>query len=438
MALAIRIGHHRLNEEDNKSEEFRKIGIDFPGRRQRRRSEQMAAHAPAAHATYAVPTKEVAAALMYTAPPVVQNMALAIRIGHHRLKEDNKSEEFRKIGIDFPGPYTGSHDNVNDPVYQFSKAALQFPTGTWEIPGPSDCCFAVSATANSNHDPAPYVALKIMGSKCDHWTKVGVGVCKEGDNGYQDCDTLVTGVGHCKLKHSGVSFNPTAQRNSDQPNSWKDMGHSMFHQLMKLLAVPVDQSAGSNRYTKGYMYGCTSQNYAESHAASQQMGNRGHGHLQSSWGCHEAWLQVLQVAEMAVILHSIADGGSVFVKVRIFQSAATKYVCALLASLFETFEVVPVPQQVCGFVLAHYGKKRAIAKQDVAAITNYLLEQCLDSTAMVFAPPRCLAVTKEALYKVETASCAMEKYKDDSLHMLVHPYLIILHDKFFLLRIPFH
>jgi hypothetical protein len=191
------------------------------------------------------------------------------------------------------------------------------------------------------------------------------------------------------------------------------MGTSIFNQMMLLL-----HPNGKKMYTKGYMYGCISQNFTESDTELSQCGShKKHNNLQSSWGTHEAWLQILQVAEMAVILHSIAEGGSVFLKIRIFQKTATQYMCALFANLFDSFDIVPVPQQLCGFVLVHYKDKKTITPTQLTEITSYLLDS-VDSKMEIFHPPLWCQPTIENLKKVEIASTEMERYRDDSLHFM--------------------
>ena len=384
-------------------------------------------HAPVSHATYAIPDIAVCEAMLYYAPKGVHDIVDTIRIGHSRLNKDNTVDEFARIGVQVPGhiTITGRHNELNDPVYQFCKAIGRFPKGSWELPVKEDRCFAVSATANSGHDPAPYVAFQLLGTKCNKWTNLGIGV----GAGYKDPGKLVTGVGHCPLKNRGVCYDPMAQRNRDHSNSWKDQGRSIFDQMSELLKVST-RGGMKNMYTKGYMYGCISQNFAASDATSQENSyKQQQQHTQISWGNHEPWLQVLQVAEMAVILHSITDGGSVFLKIRIFHDSQTQYMCALLASLFETFDIVPVPQQRCGFVLVHYKNKNKISEANLTEITSYLLDRCVDSTAEVFHPPQFCQPTTEALHKVAIASCEMQRYKDDSLHFIASAVRALKYDK---------
>ena len=188
-----------------------------------------------------------------------------------------------------------------------------------------------------------------------------------------------------------------------------------------------------NKYTKGYMYGCISHNFAESDETSQQHSqpnpHQEHENRKISWGNHEPWLQVLQVAEMAVILHSIADGGNVFLKIRIFHDAQTQYMCALFASFFESFDLVPVASKVNGHVLAHCRNKIKINEVDLMKITTYLLDRCVDSTMEMFHPLQCCQPTTQALQKVEFASRVMQHYKDDSFHILASAVRAIKRNK---------
>jgi hypothetical protein len=362
------------------------------------------------YATYAIPDDSVCEALLYYAPTNVHDIIDMIRLGHTHLNSHNKVDEFNRIGVQLPAHI--DQRTLNDPVYQFCKSIRQFPPGTWTVPIKEDFCFSVSATANSSSDPAPFVAFKVLNTQCKHWTNVGIGV----GAGYNDPAKLVTGVGHQPLKNKGVCFDPMAQRNRDHANSWKMQGRSIFNQMISLLGVSNEKSNMKNKYTKGYMYGCISHNFTESDATSQH--HKEHDNTNVSWGNHEPWLQILQIAEMAVILHSIADGGSAFLKIRIFHDAQTQYMCALFASFFETFDLVPVSAKVNGHVLAHYKNKIKINEVNLDIITTFLLDHCVDSTMEVFRPPLWCEPTIEALQKVDNVSCLMKRYKYDSFHIL--------------------
>jgi len=375
------------------------------------------------YSTYALPDVAVCEALLYYAPPEVNKIIDAIRIGHHRLKPGNKVDEFASIDINLPLRFRGQtlFDGklLNDPVFQFCKAIKKFPEGTWKIPSENDRCFAVSATANSDSNPAPFTAFQVLETQCTSWTNVGIGV----GAGYKDPSKLVTGAGHNPLKHNGVLFDPWAQRNRNQPNSWITQGRSIFDQMSLLLNVHSDGGKMKNQYTKGYLYGCVSHNFSESDATSQQTSQQNshkeHENTPISWGNHEAWSQMLQVSEMAVILHSISEGGSVFLKIRIFHDAKTQYVCALFASFFESFDIVAVASNRESHVLVHYNKKKRISEDDLTIITTFLLDHCVDSTMEVFHPPlKCYEPTTLALNKVDIAACEMQKYKDENFHIL--------------------
>ena len=374
------------------------------------------------YSTYARPDVAVCEALLYYAPPAVHEILDAIRIGHHHLKPGNKVDEFASIDINLPLRFRGQTLSngklLNDPVFQFCKALKKFPEGTWKIPSEKDRCFSVSATANSNSDPAPYVAFQVLETQCENWRNVGFGV----GAGYNDHSKLVTGVGHNPLKNDGVCYDPMAQRNPDLPNSWKTQGRSIFDQMLVLLKVS-NGGGMKNKYTNGYMYGCISHNFAESDATSQQTSQRNshkeHENTQISWGNHEAWSSMLSVSEMAVILHSIADNGSVFLKIRIFHDAKTQYVCALFASFFESFDLVTVASDRESHVLAHYRHKKKMSQEDLTTMTSFLLDNCVDSTMEVFNTPlKCYEPTILALKKVEIAACEMQKYKDENFHIL--------------------
>ena len=189
------------------------------------------------YATYARPDVAVCEALLYYAPPAVHQILDVIHLGHERMNPGNKTDEFAKIGITLPVQFKGralqNGRLLNDPVYQFCKALKKFPEGTWKIPSELDQCFSVSATANSNSNPAPYVAFQVLETHCKNWKNVGIGV----GVGYNDPSKLVTGVGHNSLKNDGVCYDPLAQRNRDLPNSWKNQGRSIFDQMSLLLNV---------------------------------------------------------------------------------------------------------------------------------------------------------------------------------------------------------
>jgi hypothetical protein len=348
---------------------------------------------------YAVADKRVLEALLFYAPIGVHHIIDTIRIGHQRLTKKNMVSEFANIGINIPNGFDLTL--LNDPVYQFCKTVQRLPH--WRLPRVDDLCFAKSATANSMHDPAPYVACMLMGSQCRSWKNLGIGVA-QGNH-------IVTGVGSVRLKNPGIVYNPLADRNRDSPNSWVRECKNLFDQSLALLHTKKQRAAA---YSFGMTYACISQNKKAIQGSAKC--NAKVSNSQISWGDHELWLEVMQVSEMAASLHTIKEGGDFLLKVRSFHAAALQFAVAALARHFKTMDIVPVPQQRCAFVVVHYTGKMELSAETLEMSTDYFLEKCADSSLDVFSPPECCKPSASAIAKVKQAALEMERYKDDSFH----------------------
>jgi hypothetical protein len=354
---------------------------------------------PAEYPEYAVADKHVLEALLFYAPVGVHKILDEIRVGHQHLTKHNKVTEFGKIGIEVPQGFDLTL--LNDPVYHFCRSVKKLPR--WRLPDVEDHCFTKSATANSMNDSAPYVACMLMGSQCKSWKNIGIGIA-EGNH-------IVTGVGHVRVKNPSIVYDPFADRNRDAPNSWIRECDSMFKQSLELLKSPIPFNIGMSD-------DCSSQVFKKKHTVYTAKSKTKEATSQSSWGDHEAWLEVLQVSEMAAALHTIAEHGDLLLKIRIFHRPETQFAVAALANHFTDIDIVAVPQQLASWVMVHYTNKKKLNEKTLNESTNYFLEQCADSTLDVFTPPESCKPSPDAMTKVKQAALEMKRYKDDSFHCI--------------------
>jgi hypothetical protein len=352
---------------------------------------------------FATPDPRVLEALLFYAPASVHKILDEIRVGHQHLNKDNKVTEFKKIGVEVPHGFDLTL--LNDPVYHFCRSVQKLPR--WKLPNEKDHCFTKSATANSMNDAAPYVGCMLMGSTCTSWKNIGIGIA-EGNH-------IVSGVGHVRVKNPSIVYNPFADRNRDAPDSWIHECNHMFKQSLELLENPIP-------FNIGMSYDCSSQAFKKKHTIDDTAAS------QISWGDHEAWNEVLQVAEMAAALHTIAEHGDLILKIRIFHRPETQFAVAALANHFECMDIVAVPQQRCTFVLVHYTNKKKLSEETLNESTKYFLEKCADSTLDVFTPPESCKPSPDAMTKVKQAALEMKRYKDDSFHCIATAVRVLKED----------
>ena len=347
--------------------------------------------------SYAVPDTHVLEALLFYTPQRVHYIMDEIRVGHQKLTKQNRVDEFRKINIVVPAGYDLLL--LNDPVYHFCVSMRKLKS--FHLPDVNATCFAKSATANSANDPAPYVACMLMGSQCKHWTNIGIGI--------EEGKTTITGVSHLRVHNKSIVYNRLANRSRDSPDSWVHECLSMYQQSLNLLGT-------EKGFDVGFSYDCSSQVYKQRTGVDASKTSKGQGSLQSSWGDHEAWNEVLQVSEMAACLRTIKTGGNFLLKVRIFHNPETQFAVAALANFFDKMEIVAVPQQRCCFVIAYFTGKKNLSSEILDAGTRYFLSECADSTLRVFSPPECCKPSKQSLKLVMDAALEMKVYKDNSFH----------------------
>jgi len=364
----------------------------------------------AEYPSYAVPDTHVLEALLFYTPPRVHNIIDEIRVGHQKLTKQNKVDEFKKINIIVPAGYNLLL--LNDPVYHFCVSIRKLKS--FHLPGVNATCFSKSATANSGNNPAPYVACMLMGSQCKHWTNIGIGI--------EEGKTTVTGVGHVRVHNDSIVYNRLADRNRDSPDSWVHECKSMYQQSLHLLGA-------EKGFDVGFSYDCASQVFKKRTGVDASKETRGQGTLQTSWGDHEAWNEVLQVSEMAACLHTIKTGGNFLLKVRIFHNPETQFAVAALANFFDKMEIVAVPQQRCCFVIAYFTGKKSMSPEILESGTHYFLSECADSTLRVFSPPECCKPSKESLKLVMDAALEMKVYKDNSFHYFSMAVRALLKDR---------
>ena len=347
---------------------------------------------------YAVPDEHVLESLLFYSPLCVHRIIDEIRVGHQRLTPANVVSEFEKIGVTVP---LGTDlSTLNDPVYHFCECVKKLKT--FRMPTADDYCFAKSATADSNNDPAPYVGCLLMGSECRKWNKSGIGILED--------QNIVTGVGHLKVKNDCIVFDPLADRNRDAANSWVRQCKSLFDQSL----VVLNEREG---FSVGMSYDCSSQQHKKrDNNGDASKSTTGKDLLQISWGDHESWNNMLQVSEMAGCLHKIAVGGDFLLKVRIFRRPETQFTVAVLANFFENMEIVANPKQRACFVIVYFTGKKHLSPDELTQATNYFLCNCADSTLEVFTPPDFCRPSPIALEKVAHAALQMKCYRDDSFH----------------------
>jgi hypothetical protein len=367
----------------------------------------------ASYPLYATPDTKVLRALLYYVPMRVHNIIFDIRTGRPKLTDHNRVEEFKNIGIEIPLSYPLK--DLNQPVYHFCQNIKKLKS--FHLPGANAKCYTKSATADSGNDSGPFVGMKLMGSKCHDWNNTGIGI-SEGRS-------IVTGVSQIRNKNPSILYSKLMNRNRDSTNSWVSACKSFYDQSMHLLGA---EEGFNGSYDAGFSYDCASQTFCKRTGVDAGTDRQGHDVIQSSWGDHEAWDQVLQASEMAGCLRLIKPGGNFLLKLRIFQNSETHFAVAALARFFDSMEMVAVPQQVCGFALAYFTGKKNLSSEVFELGTEYFLSQCADSTLRVFRPPECCQPTEESLTKVMEAGLEMTMYKDDTFHYFSMAVRALLED----------
>ena len=281
--------------------------------------------------------------LTYFSPRTIQDAMKWIAMGHGYVTEENFLEmcKLYKINNSFPGFQTAVDKGleINNPVFEYVKAFAAENQEQQEkrkqnfLPKMDDVCLGISATANSEHEPAPYTAMEIMGMNPEVlFCRIGTAELKEDHKG-----SGVPGSG-AKPLHDSITYNPILH---DLPFDWLNEGRSLHTQLDKKCQSFLEEKKRQG-FTKLFLHGCHHYQYEHDAILTTH---------KISWGLHEQYLHLYQVIQAYVGLKYLNNNGNMSLKLRVFQQPTTQYFAALMGMFFEKFELIPVQSQLAQYVL---------------------------------------------------------------------------------------
>jgi hypothetical protein len=270
--------------------------------------------------------------------------------------------------------------NMSYPVLEAQKV-IRYLQEQSNIPNEKSKIFLSTATANSGNNPAPLDAMLHM--------NIHINI----DNVFCTSTATksgLTGVSYVKPRHKAVFFDQNAQI-----DTWPQVSHGLFNDFMKLSNQNSDQ-----KYDYMFHWGCISQNWRPSL----------HNTRVSSWANHEHWNLLMTIAMMRHAMKTLNVGGTLCLKVRIFKSAETQGLVALMSKAFGGYEILTNPRQLCTFVTFVGSDFHGQDDENVQSIQQILArctsykpvdifchEFCLDDDYMK-AMQKCAAVADEMQY----------------------------------------
>lgn len=261
------------------------------------------------------PGNDAVQCMQFTELKLVNNLFRALQEKHMPMhSSEAKQQEVQRV-------YSGNVDDTM--ISKLDEPSLEairmFATaGIPELAGKRVYC--TTATAHSPYECACLTALQIMGQNlrvCDI-TSVGVVTA----NG-------MTGVSHAKPLHDSVTYDEHTPL-----DEWQKVSDSLFTQLC---------AKSTGMYDLMFHWGCISQNWLEGPNKT----------FVSSWQFHEEWNVLMTVAMMRHALEHLADGGEIFLKIRILSNLQTVGITTLFAHAFQQFWLICNPRQLCTFVIFH-------------------------------------------------------------------------------------
>lgn len=211
-------------------------------------------------------------------------------------------------------------ESMSEPVLEAIRVLAQVG-----IPDAGSDVFTSTATANSGNDCAYVNALAILGVTGLHFTNTSTSGC--------DGRTGVSGV---RPKNTAVYYDGQAV-----PTDWAALSYNIARQFYRISTGAPSETAAEvvPKYDIIYHWGCISQNW-QTNAL---------GHKVSSWSLHEQWNVIITIAMMWHSVATLKPGGTLCLKVRIFNRAETMGLVGILSLAFEEVRVIPLSRQPCTF-----------------------------------------------------------------------------------------
>lgn len=307
------------------------------------------------------PATEVKQALMYILPDKFTDIIWTMAQGHsgNQINESYQNyinslfqTNFEKDRVRLKNLHKST---LNNPTYFFLEALGKSGLSCM-IPGREHTCLAISATANSMHEPAPFEAIKLISKDFDenNWTRWGVA------HGTTQKDCL-TGVSSESPKNICVLYDENTP----------DHG---FVEMTRRMKTQMCDEINDQKFDYMFMHGCIHRQYLKN----------AEGKVGPSWNSiqHEKWLNCLQLAEMATAVEKLPVGGNLCVKVRIMELETTHVPVAAVAKLFKLCEIIAVTGQH-----SHYGLVMFCDKSDEKETVLKKLSEDLCNCASGTCPP---------------------------------------------------
>lgn len=218
--------------------------------------------------------------------------------------------------------------HLNEPAYEAFVVLAHIG-----LPASTDQIFVSTATANSGGLQAVECAFKILGIRRSIKT-----------SGTVDEDGM-TGVSHIQSKnHANVRFNSKCPR-----ADWSGMCLHMANQFIDM----------GGQFDVMYHWACISQHFDTNTDGTKV----------SSWTLHEDWSLLITMAMMIDALHRLKPGGTLVLKVRLFDQAETLGLVALMGRAFDgESQIFANHRQTCHFAVVHFTKFRGPEDDTVRAV----------------------------------------------------------------------
>lgn len=259
--------------------------------------------------------------------PYVEDIAHSLQQEHKPIHEMS-SREKKQLIIEFIGPEFMSQLTPARLycLYELNEPCLEafHALGKMQMLPPKNAkIFYSTATAASGGKNAWHRVFDILGVT-DNYDITGSSTINK--------NTGKTGVSKVQPFHTNVvEYDQTAK-----PEKWPEVVSSLVKQFCDITEDKFDYM---------FHWGCISQN--------KQPSNSMKGQMVSSWSMHEHWNLLMGIAMMQHACLKLNHGGTLVLKVRIFDNAQTLGLVALLSLAFEKTEVYENARQTGHFAIAY-------------------------------------------------------------------------------------